>query len=278
MAKRRFNQTKEERLVEEAAWMQVASQFLTDRILPNFTRVLSEVVVGVNWLTGEARLFHDVTDRQYPNIPDWMFGTMDLMCTSSAGAPGPTLYIGDWKTGGTDGAEEQLLSLLAATRRAFANEVGLPIERMVISCLQVTEDGVWPKEREVSQEELDAHWLAMKFQYERSKQPTDPVPGIHCTAYYCNHLAYCPAINDVVYGAAELDSILPPESLLKKLRDSPLDNEEASGTIELVTAAKRQITYLTECMKEWVMNNGPIVSGPWTWGPGKDGFRWRKRK
>lgn len=281
MAQGRAEQSKEERLAEEAAWMQVASQFLTDKVIPRFELVQSEVVVGVNWETGEAQHFHHVKDRDYPDMPGWMFGTMDLVCRAfgTTEEPSHELWVADWKTGGTDGAEEQLLSLLAATKKALESMGQEPITKASICCLKVTDEGVWPKEREVSAEELDQHWLAMRLQWEQSQKECSPKPGIHCTAFYCKHLAYCPAIRDVVLQAAEQDGIIPIEVLLKKkLNDQPLDNEEASGTIELVTAAKRQITYLTECMKEWVRNNGPIVSGTWTWGPGKDGFRWRKRK
>lgn len=64
-----------------------------------------------------------------------------------------------------------------------------------------------------------------------------------------------------------------------RLNDKPSTNQEAADTMELVSAAKRQLNYITECMKDYCKTTGDsIVSGSWRWGPGKDGFRWRKMK
>lgn len=265
-----------EAIDEEAAWFQVASKFMTEKLQPRFPSIQSELCVAINLRTGEGTLLPDVEDRKYPSLgPDVVFGTMDLLCSS-----GTELMVADWKTGGIGGAEEQLLSLLAATVRAFqVSKVPLP-SKLLISPLQVTEERVWTHEREVTLEELDNHIQALQWQWELvGKKGLKPTPGIHCSQLYCEHLAYCPAIKEAVGAAAEMDGIIPEEALLKKkLVDKPVSNEEAADTIELVTAAKRQLTYLTECMKEWVKNNGPIISGVWQWGPGKDGYRWRKRK
>jgi hypothetical protein len=107
-----------------------------------------------------------------------------------------------------------------------------------------------------------------------------PVAGIHCTTLYCPHLAYCTAIGDVLDDAAEQDKLLKPEYLVRKYRlnDKPSDAKEAAYTMERISAAKRQLNYLTECMKEYVNNGGSIISGQWQWSGGKDGFRWRKVK
>lgn len=277
MAKRPTRGTLEG-LAEEDAWLDKAQAFggyLRDR----FDALHSEVCVGANFLNGEARFFPDVKDRGYPtDMPGWVFGTMDVLAFSFVAGEIAELYVGDWKTGGTDGADEQLLSLLAATVRAFGLQDTREPVKLSIAVLEVTQDAVYPTERPVTMEELNHHWTAMTFQLEALSKAKSPVAGIHCTTLYCGHLAHCPAIAEVVETAYRMDGILDQEALLKKLVDNPVDNEEAAGSIELVTAAKRQITYLTECMKDWVRNNGPIVSGSWTWGPGKDGFRWRKRK
>jgi len=281
---------------EVAAWMQVATDYYQDEIAPRFEygMLYSELCVGINWLTYEAKFLRYVKDRGYPDIADWVFGTMDLMGTYHKDGL-YTLWVGDWKTGGTDGAEEQLLSLLAASRQAFACEEGELFDRYEISCLKVGWDpyvgqfGVFEDRREVTVEEIEAHAQAMAFQYDRLvSTAVEPVPGIHCTQLYCPHLAYCGAISDLIKEAGEMDKgycssvqLIPPEALAAKMKliDRPANNHEASQTMELVSAAKRQLNYLTECMKDYVKTTGEsIVSNGYIWGPGKDGYRWRKIK
>lgn len=272
---------------EESAWLVHAQEYFRKELQPRFQVINPELCVGKHYGSGQARFFSDVRERGYPDIPGWTFGTMDIMARTELGGfadlgPEDTLYVADWKTGGIEGAEEQLLSLLDASLDAFDQATFGTPGKLIISVLQVTQDGVRPIERTVELDEVIAHGQAMSWQWERlqdaSQGPPGPEPGIHCTQLYCPHLAYCDAISGAVRAAAEADQLISQENLLKKLTDQPVDNEEAAGTIELVTAAKRQLTYLTECMKEWVRNNGPIVSGDWKWGPTESGFRWRKRK
>lgn len=261
---------------EESAWDRHAREYLENKLSPRFSLIESEKAVAVNWSTGEAR-FIDVRDRQYPDFgPGWYYGTMDLLCHGLT-----TVYVGDWKTGGTDGAEEQLLSLLAASVRAnpWLRKDGTV--KFFISCLEVNERGVWPHEREVSIQELDAHWQAMAWASENLGKEYKPIPGIWCTALFCPHLAYCNAINDLAMDLAEMpEAKLNKRFLMRSYRitGKPSSPEEASYTMERLSAANRQVKYLTECMKEYVNNGGQVISGQWQWAKGKDGFRWRKIK
>ena len=267
--------------LEEAAWLEAASSYVQE-LETRFNLVESEVAVGVDWVSNKAR-FTGTEDRNYPDWAGYMFGTMDLLCQKTSDDPAgfrviDELYVGDWKTGGTDGAEEQLLSLLAASVKALQYEGYQIPKKLLISCLRVSEEGVWPHEREVSPEELDAHWQAMSWQAEKIGQKYDPLPGIWCTQLYCPHLAYCSAIGEALDQAAEMDDKLNQEYKKRRLKltGQPADGQEAAYVMERLSAAKRQLNYLTECMKQYVRQGGQIISGKWQWSDGKDGFRWRK--
>ncbi len=261
---------------EESTWDQVARGYCESHLIPTYDIIETEKAVAVNWGTGEAK-FLSIKDRQYPDLgPGWFYGTMDLLCLS-----GDTVYVGDWKTGGIDGAEEQLLSLLAASVRALSWLPKPPSYRYAISILEVNERGVWPHEREVSQEELNQHWQAMAWSTENLGQTYNPVQGIHCIGYFCPHLAYCQAVHENVLELSELpEAKLNKRYLLRKhkITGEPSSGEEASYTMERLSAANRQVKYLTECMKQYVRDGGAVISNGWQWRQTDRGFRWTKLK
>jgi hypothetical protein len=76
---------------------------------------MSEVAISIDWASGKAEILEGVTGRQYPKKDGWQFGTADLVCVLKTGE----LLIADWKTGGTDGATEQLLSLACGFQKAL---------------------------------------------------------------------------------------------------------------------------------------------------------------
>ncbi len=237
--------------------------------------LMTEVAVAVNWKTGEARILADVKNREYPALgPDWMCGTADVVGV----APGE-LYVGDWKTGGTEGAEEQLLSLLYGLRKAF-HGLGLHTPaKMVTSCLSLNEHGCWPNEREVSLGFLDLHAEQMKMSVDGVEwAKNEEAPGLHCTTLYCPHLAYCSSIREVIEDLA--DSVVEGSGRIRlpMITDNPQSLKEAGETMSRLTAAKRQLNYFIECMKKYVNDGGRIISQGMEWGPGNDGFRWRKIK
>lgn len=270
----------------EVAMVEVASAFLLE--LEKEYKLSSEVAIAVNWKTDQSKFLIEIDGRDYPDYgPDWMYGTADLIGHKVEQVNGQLvdhLYVADWKTGGTDGAEEQLLSLLAATWKAYQSHGAKHFGTMTIDCIQVISDDrgarILRHPRVVSIEELEMHWLAMKWQAEEmSKDKYKPVPGIHCTTLYCPHLAYCEAIGDALDSYAEgPEGLLAPEYLVRKNRinGAPADDKEAAHIMERISAAKRQLNYLTESMKEYVRNGGQIISGKFQWSGGPDGFRWRK--
>lgn len=168
--------------------------------------VRSEWAIAVNWLTGHAAVLNDVVGRNYPQ---WAYqdgyqpGTADLV---AALRDPPGMLIADWKTGGNDGAEEQLMSLACAFRANMKPELRKEFG-FSTACLSVTEETVWEHELQRSKAELDLHQDAMRFMWEDviATRTGLPAPGIHCTQLYCPHLAYCPAISDGLRQVAAMD-------------------------------------------------------------------------
>ena len=254
-----------------------ATQWYDNHLVPRCQSIRSEVAVSIHWEDGKAELL-DVVDREYPQRPGWQNGTADLACILNDG----TLLVADWKTGGTEGAESQLLSLACGLQKCMTDFNGdSETSRNVrIACLQVNEEGVWPHEREVSQQELDNHWDAMRFQWEDIGKRNDPVSGIHCTTLYCPHLAYCKAVTDGVRSiAAEAP---PPTSvsggplIMGAYTDEPKSDREAGETMAMVSAAKRQIKYIEAGMKAHIKKGGRVTADGYEWAEGGNGFRWRK--
>ncbi len=248
--------------------------------------VRSELALGVNWSRSVSTILWDTKDRNYPNNQGWQYGTADLVCILKTGE----VYVADWKTGGTDGAEEQLLSLAYAAQRSdefsvyssISGQMQTNLKRpVIISCLQVNEHGVWPKERSVSNEELDAHADAMRFQWEDIGKRNEPVPGVHCTTLYCPALAYCRAITEAVVVSAtqaQEREVVEPMVLngSYRLTDKPGTDAEAGYVISIAKAAKRQIDYWELAMKRYIKNGGRVTAGQYEWGPGGNGYRFRR--
>ncbi len=276
---------------EENKWRLHATKYLDEVLIPRCDSVQTEVAVGINWVTNEAEVFPDVKDRGYPKRPGWQFGTADLVCILKDGS----LLIADWKTGGNDGATEQLLSLAAGFRLCMPvnygpTGIGPAVLRPVrILCLQVNEYGVWPHEDPVSPEEIEAHWDSMRFQWEDIGKRNDPVPGIHCTTLYCPHLAYCSAISGVVGKASEnapegegplvkATDLVKGSRLGHRMTDKPSSNDEAGFVMARISAAKRQMKYWEKALQEFVTKRGgKVTQGQYEWGPGNNGWRWRKQ-
>jgi hypothetical protein len=258
-----------------------AADYLERSLRPRFTELRSEVAVGVNWSTGETKLL-DIKDRAYPNEPGWMYGTADLVGILKTGE----LYVGDWKTGGTEGAEEQLLSLACVLQGLFLNtyvamgETEVRHRDVVISCLQVNEDGVWPHERKVPFGELLTHHAIMAATKDALNVGGNPtIPGIHCTALYCPHLGHCRAIEDVVRMAADKAPegqgpiSMPGDNYTG---DLPRSDKEAGESMAMVSAARRQLKYVEQGLKYYIANGGKVTMDGWEWSEGNNGFRWRR--
>lgn len=248
-----------------------AAEWYTEHLVPRCESIRSEVAYGIDWSGLSAYEFTLVTDRKYPDMPDIQFGTADIVARLSDGS----MYVGDWKTGGSDGATEQLLSLACAVSYLH------PGRRMFTSCLSVNENGVWPHEREVSKAELDAHWDAMAFRWESRNTRTEPVPGIHCTTLYCPHLAYCKAITRNTEKLADMDERLRPANAPSghgvTLTDKPASDTHAGELMACVSASKRQAKYIEKGLQEYVTKRGGrVLAGNYEWGPGNNGWRWRR--
>jgi hypothetical protein len=267
--------------VEMQNWLHSAINFLDQVLGPRCESIMSEVAIAIHWESGKVVLLPEVADRKYPEEyrkDGWQCGTADLVCILKDGS----LLIADWKTGGTDGATEQLLSLAWGFQWAMPaiNEPNhFALRKVKIACLKVFETGIVPDERDVSDPELGLHRDAMLFKIQDVGKEYKPVHGIHCITLYCSHLAFCKAVTGIVEGAAEgPQSLLPAEALVRKYRmtDKPESQDEAGYVMARVTAAKRQLDYYSNAMKEYADRGGKVVCGPYEWSKGKDGFRWRK--
>lgn len=260
-------------------WYRQACVYFDSVIRPRASWVFSEVAFSVDFAECRAEILHDVDDRNYPDEPGRIYGTADLIWMREDG----TLVVQDWKTGGTGGAKEQLLSLTLAYCWSLGDEstVEAQLECPIINeALVVNEAGVWPETYEV-EDCLDRHAVLMAKALEKA----DPVTreGIHCTVFYCPHLAFCPAIDKVVDEAAEDaepkgPAVLPAERLTQKFKvQTPILNDEHAGYVmSRVSAAKRRAAYLEEACKEHVARGGKVLSGGFEWSKKADGFRWRR--
>lgn len=269
-----------------------AKKYFDEVIVPRSKVILSEVAISINWDERKAEILHGVTGRQYPERPGWQNGTADLVCILHT----EELLIADWKTGGSDGATEQLSSLACGFQQCLLNVPDdgseSPKTRPVrISCLSVTEEGVVPDERALTDEQLSNHWMAMEIAWGSIGKRTKPVPGIHCSQLYCPHLAHCAAVGAIVEDAANEDDVavdksgkgrlLPPESLTRhfQMTDDIRDDEHAGFVMARVTAGKRQMKYYEQVIKDYVKKqNGRVLAGPYEYRETGSGFRWGKVK
>lgn len=260
-----------------ARWLAFAKNHFDFVIRPRCEFIQSEVPIAINWVTGDVQVL-TVKDRKYPKMPGYQFGTADLIGVLKTGE----LLIADWKTGGTEGAEEQLKSLACGFGRVMTDPDNCGLRKVIISCLQVNEEGVWPHETPLEwTTDLDTHWDAMRFQWEDIGKRNGYVPGIHCTTLYCPHLGHCGAISDHLRSMATeapegSGPVVPVSALTRNITRKPLDDREAGDIMSLVSAAKRQAKYTEERMKEYCKNGGRVLSGQYEWSEGNNGYRWRK--
>ena len=264
-----------------------AVNYVSSDLGPRCEVIMSEVAISVNWTEGKAEILEGVTGREYPHRKGWQNGTADLVCILKTGE----LLIADWKTGGTDGSTEQLLSLACGLSKVLL-DTGVtegsqvePTPRPVrIACLKVDNDGVRADEVAVSQERLSNHWFSMEMAWADKDKKREAVPGIHCTQLYCPHLAYCSKITEVVDAGAKEDglqpmgseTLIPPGSLVRnsKMTDTPRSDEEAGYTMARVAASRRQMKYYETAMKEYIAKGGRVINGNYEWKERNNGFRW----
>ncbi len=257
-------------------WVREAIAWSQQHLEPRCQEILSEVYVAYNFDTGEVHTDCTVRNRKYPDMPGFLPGTTDLVCLLSDGS----LLVADWKTGGGTGADKQLLTLALGLRNVFRKADGsFRVVRLAI--LYAGDDGVRPVEWEVTDAELEAHRFAMGLQLADIGVRRDAVPGIHCTQLYCPHLAYCPGIAKVVDASAEApEALLAATSLVRRhnIQEAPSDEEHAGYIMERVTAAKRQMDFYQERIRQWHLAGNRVVAGDFEYSKGKDGFRWRAKK
>lgn len=259
-----------------------AREYVEQSLGPRCTSIMSEVAISINWSEGKAEILEGVTGRKYPKREGWQNGTADLVCLLETGE----LLIADWKTGGTDGATEQLLSLACGFQKVLMepDSDGTSVPRKVlISCLKVDNQGVQAEERPASHEELANHWFAMEMVWGSREKTNEPIPGIHCTQLYCPHLAYCTAITGIVSETAKEDGMEPlgGQPLVqvralsrKRMTGQPKDDYEAGHVMAQVTASRRQCKYYDTMMRQRIANGGRVISGNYEWRETNAGFRW----
>lgn len=57
----------------------------------------------------------------------------------------------------------------------------------------------------------------------------------------------------------------------------PMSDAEAGYTMAVISAARRQMKYTEQKLKDYIANGGRVISGNLEWSEGNNGFRWRKR-
>jgi hypothetical protein len=257
-----------------------AQQWWDQDFVPNHTDIQTEVAFRVNMDTLEGEVVA-VVDREYGKEPNMFYGTADVVARDKSGA----LVIADWKTGSDYGAHGQLMSLgWAALDYSQNPNNGVDYASVVVGQSIMVLDG-YPKATvqcvtkfTARRSELLGHIVEVKRQLFSGDKAT-PQPGIHCTQLYCPHLAYCPETIKATEALSEgPQGLIKPEALLKKfsITSPPSSPEHAAYIMERISASKRQTQYMTDLMKEYVSRGGTVSAGGLTWGPGKDGFRWRK--
>ncbi len=254
-------------------WVQTAVAWSIDHLEPRCESIYSEVYVGFNFSTGEVHTDKRVRNRKYPKKPGFLPGTADLVCVLQDGS----LLIADWKTGGGTGADKQLLSLACGLREVYRTSSG-DLRPVLLSVLYAgdTDDGcVHPVEWAVTDSDLRAHQHAMAERLANIDVLRSPVVGIHCTQLYCQHLAYCKGVGEIVADLAHKS--LPVVQSVHSITDQPISDEEAGYTMERIYAAKRQYEYLMSGIKKYIDGGGRAIAGEHEYKKTTTGFRWVKR-
>ncbi len=182
---------------EVTGWVRNAIAWHETHLDGRCSFIQSEVYVASNFSTGEVHVDGKVRDRKYPPMEGFLPGTADLVCVLHTGE----LLVADWKTGGSHGADAQLLTLACGLRKVLTKTDGSARD-VLLSVLyagqQAGEEGCLPHEWPVTDADLQAHADGMAFQLADVGVRNDAAPGSHCTQLYCPHLAYCPGITEFV--------------------------------------------------------------------------------
>lgn len=264
---------------EVLGWRERAVAWSREVLRPRCETIDSEVYVATNFSTGEVHSDPAVRDRNYPDLAGFLPGTADLVCVLRTGH----LLVADWKTGGSAGADKQLLTLAVGLQKLYPKPDG-SLRDVLLSVLlcgtQAGEAGVLPHEWPVTQADLQAHADAMAFQLADVGVRNDAVPGVHCSQLYCPHLAYCPGIAGIVDGLARgRGGLLPVSALTQKyeLTDELTSDEHAGWVGAMLAASKRQASYYDQALRKYVESGGRVVSGDFEWKQTNSGMRWVKR-
>lgn len=252
--------------------VRAAMAFWDTNLKPRFDWVKTEVAfgAGLNSLAPTITVLDNVQNRAYPQNDNVMYGTADIVGLLKNGQ----LYVGDWKTGESDGADKQLLTLLYMAAMGLHPQ---PLLSARISCLSALDSGMAEHEREVGWGELMSHWDAIKAAIQASRmapQPSLPVVGAHCTTQYCPHLAKCSAH----LSAMKSLSGLPEASYPPTWAERPVDGQHAAAMAHGLAAIKRTTKYYDGFLKDWVKespSNRIILDGR-EWKESGNGFRWNK--
>lgn len=244
-----------------------AARYWDKELKDRFSWVRSEQAmgIGINSIAPPVQAPDGLTDRAYPQDDNTLWGTADIVGLLKNGQ----LYVGDWKTGESDGAEAQLMTLAYMAVCVFNPIIGVSVR---ISCLKVDEDGVvYPQEREVSWGELVAHYDAVRTAIKQARstaKPSLPVVGSYCVTQYCPHLAKCPA------HVSTLTSFSPLKNWT--WTEEPESPEHAAAMAHALTAVKRITKYYDGYLKDWVKAGGRVTYDGRVWEDRGAGFRWYK--
>jgi hypothetical protein len=226
--------------------------------------VQTEVAMGINWKTGEVVGPFPAGNRDYPDDDIYFYGTADVLALLQGGS----LLVADWKTGGAEGATEQLLSLGNMGLRLYKQVLGLRI-----ATLYVKDDGVISTEREAASGEIGQHYEDMANNLKSSRataKPRLPVVGSHCTELYCPHLAYCPQTEK---DGIEAVSSAPEAVPMTSWQEDVYSNKEAGFKALRIAALDRALKYHKGKVKDWVAAGNKAEWDGYTYEDRGYGFR-----
>lgn len=176
-----------------------ADKYIRDSRGVSWDLLGTEVAVSYDIRTGH-RIILDIVDREYPREGGFLRGTADIYGLNKFGA-----YIADWKTGGTDSARDQMMTLAAI--------MAPPGEGATICTLAFREEAggaykvnAW--DEYVSRHDLDEHLDVMAKSL--TAPPSEPRPGARCIVHYCPYLFACQATMKAVEEMYASDTKVGP--------------------------------------------------------------------
>ena len=161
-----------------ARMLRAAHKWISGTLGVSWEMLGTEVAVYLNLETGERGVV-DVRDRGYPDVPGTLYGTADIVGLNKYG-----LFVADWKTGGSDTARDQMMSLAAMMAPSGHGAT--------ISTLSLRDDECNEWDEYVSEHELSDHLGRVRAAI--GGVGGDPVSGAKCVAMYCNYLYNCPSV------------------------------------------------------------------------------------